>query len=108
MIKVTGIDGRKKGMDILLRELKEEKASCHELTTKMLNYEYLTSKVLMLKTALGDMSMDDYIELAEYRKAEFNELEKWFNVNVVNPIYAIVREQIGSRTTAPEKYVKAE
>lgn len=86
------MDNYKKIIDSLIEELNKEYESKHEITTKMLNYEYFTGKIYGLFDVIEKtLGIDDFMEIILYRKKERDEISAKFNLEIINPIYSIVR-----------------
>lgn len=86
------MENYKTKIDGFIDELEKEYESCHEQTTKAINYEYIAGKLYGLyDIAKENLGLDAFIELHEYRKKELDEISVKFNYNILNPLYNTVR-----------------
>ena len=75
-------------IDYYLNELEKEKASAHEITTKLCNYEY---NMGALYAVYMTAPISEVSNIYDYRRDDRDSISLWFNQNVVNPIYKEVR-----------------
>lgn len=79
-------------IDKLLSAIQEEKDSKHEIMTKIINYEYLSGQLYgVFDLAETSLDIKDFVELYDYRRTDRDELSLYFNQELINPVYNIVR-----------------